>query len=409
MSDNVAVTAGTGTSIATDQIGTDHYQRVKLDIGAEGVASGPVCTANPLPVHDAGGSLTVDGPLTDTQLRLTSVPVAEAGAALTALQLIDDLAVTEGTVNATIKGAPILWEDTGDTLRVPSAAKPFPVAIITGAGSGGTAMTDDAAFTVATTSVTPIAGVYKSSMDSVDDGDGGAVHMTIKRGLHTSIYTPLGDSAMNDSTNAVNVHIVGDDVGSAVDNEDGTVAVGSTNVAMVINTSYEYDGTNHVRTVGPHTVAHDAADAGNPEKLGAKATSSVSAQTLVATADRTNVVAGLDGVLLTRPHCNLEDIVSGNASNTDGTSTQCIAAQAAGIKTYLTTIIVVNTHASTDTQVDIKDGVTVKATVPVPHASGVVVNLPVPLPGTAATAWNFDQAHTVTTIICTMIGFKSKV
>ncbi len=33
MADNVAITAGAGTSIATDQIGTDHYQKVKLAVG----------------------------------------------------------------------------------------------------------------------------------------------------------------------------------------------------------------------------------------------------------------------------------------------------------------------------------------------------------------------------------------
>lgn len=33
MADNVPITAGSGTSIATDQIGSDHYQKVKLTVG----------------------------------------------------------------------------------------------------------------------------------------------------------------------------------------------------------------------------------------------------------------------------------------------------------------------------------------------------------------------------------------
>ena len=33
MADNVQITAGSGTVIATDQIGTDHYQKVKLAVG----------------------------------------------------------------------------------------------------------------------------------------------------------------------------------------------------------------------------------------------------------------------------------------------------------------------------------------------------------------------------------------
>jgi len=48
---------------------------------------------------------------------------------------------TEGAVDATIDGTPVMWEDTGDTLRVASAAKPLPVAVISG-GGGGTQYVD---------------------------------------------------------------------------------------------------------------------------------------------------------------------------------------------------------------------------------------------------------------------------
>lgn len=43
---------------------------------------------------------------------------------------------TEGDVDATITGTAMLWEDTSDTLRAVSAAKPLPVNIVAGAGSG---------------------------------------------------------------------------------------------------------------------------------------------------------------------------------------------------------------------------------------------------------------------------------
>lgn len=167
-------------------------------------------------------------------------------------------------------------------------------------------------------------------------------------------------------------------------------------------------GTFAVQAASAGDVAHDSADSGNPVKLGAKAETALSGVTLVADGDRTDLHAGVDGVLITRPHCNLEDIVSGNASNTDGTSTQCIAAQAAGVKTYLTTIVLTNTSAS-DTYVEIKDGATAKLTIPVPANGGAVCNLPVPLGGTAATAWNFDPGAATTTMYCSMVGFKSKV
>lgn len=155
-------------------------------------------------------------------------------------------------------------------------------------------------------------------------------------------------------------------------------------------------------------VAHGSADSGNPVKQGAKATTALSGLTLVANAGRTDLFAGVDGVQIMRPHCNLEDIVTGNATNTDGTSTQCIAAQAAGIKTYLVSVVLANTSATAIT-VDIKDGSTVKTSLPLPAGSGCVYNPPVPIPGTAATAWNFDGSAAATTVTCSMVGFKSKV
>ncbi len=166
--------------------------------------------------------------------------------------------------------------------------------------------------------------------------------------------------------------------------------------------------TSYLSVVGAGDIAHDAVDSGNPVKIGGKAIAGLSTATLVAAADRTQLHIGLDGAIITRPHGGLEDIVTGNATNTDGTATQCIAAQSAGIKTYLTSIVLCNTSATAIT-VDIKDGSTVKVSLPLPAGSGCVFNPPVPIPGTAATAWNFDGSAAATTVTCSMIGFKSKV
>ncbi len=51
MADNIAITSGTGTSIASDDVGGVHYQRVKLAQGADGTAV-DVSSAAPLYVHD---------------------------------------------------------------------------------------------------------------------------------------------------------------------------------------------------------------------------------------------------------------------------------------------------------------------------------------------------------------------
>jgi hypothetical protein len=53
MADDVAVTAGAGTSIATDDIGGRHFQRVKPAWGPDGTAT-DVSNDNPLPVVQRG-------------------------------------------------------------------------------------------------------------------------------------------------------------------------------------------------------------------------------------------------------------------------------------------------------------------------------------------------------------------
>lgn len=189
------------------------------------------------------------------------------------------------------------------------------------------------------------------------------------------------------------------------------LAVGGTLVTGSAGLPVAQQGTWNVATVTTLTgggIAHDSADSGNPHKIGGKAKSTLAGITLVSADDRTDAFADVDGVMLTRPDCPLADIVTGNASNTDGSSTQCIAAQAAGVKTYLQQIILTNTSA-TPTYCEIKDGTTVKLTIPVPANAGATVTLAKPIGGTAATAWNFDPGAATTTMYCSMVGFKSKV
>lgn len=74
-------------------------------------------------------------------------------------------------------------------LQVNSAGS-LKVAIISGGGSGGTSATDDAAFTVATDSGTPMMGVVTA--DSVDSGDVGVVGMLANRQLKVTLYDSSG-------------------------------------------------------------------------------------------------------------------------------------------------------------------------------------------------------------------------
>lgn len=61
MADNVAITAGVGTSIATDDVGGVQYQRVKVVYGADGVGT-DVKGSTPLPVDtDSKRTITFRG------------------------------------------------------------------------------------------------------------------------------------------------------------------------------------------------------------------------------------------------------------------------------------------------------------------------------------------------------------
>jgi hypothetical protein len=158
-------------------------------------------------------------------------------------------------------------------------------------------------------------------------------------------------------------------------------------------------------------VAHDGVDSGNPHKIGAKATASVLGATPVAAGDRTDVFAGLDGVMFSRPHTSLEDIISEVKTNTDGSSTAMTGAFAATAsqRIYLTSLIIANS-SSTNITVDIRDGSagSVLATFPVPANGGCIHAFPVPLRFTANTALAFDGSAAATTLTVSCVGFKSR-
>jgi hypothetical protein len=157
-------------------------------------------------------------------------------------------------------------------------------------------------------------------------------------------------------------------------------------------------------------VAHDAADAGNPLKIGCRADTAPSGLTLVADADRSDCIADADGGIIARPYA-LADRISGVASITDGSSTSVIASAGAGIKNCFTTVVVSNSSA-TNVTVDIRDGTAGSVLMTVPASAnmgGAVVPLPVPICGSAATALAADPSASASTIAVTLVGTKTKL
>lgn len=97
MADNLNITAGTGTVIATDQVGTDHYQRIKLTDGTAD-SSTPVnvdigVKANALRVAPASDitDSTYIGDIKFGEAEPNSVSIKTAVEAIeTAVQIMDD-------------------------------------------------------------------------------------------------------------------------------------------------------------------------------------------------------------------------------------------------------------------------------------------------------------------------------
>ena len=78
----------------------------------------------------------------------------------------------------------------------------------------------------------------------------------------------------------------------------------------------------------------------------------------------------------------------------------------AGIRNYVTSLLVTNSHASVGTLVEIKDGTTVIWRGYAPPGGGYAVHFPVPLRGTANTAINTANITTASNTYVSAAGFK---
>lgn len=183
-------------------------------------------------------SIAVTGPLTDTELRATAVPVsgtfwqatqpvslasvpshavtnagtfavqaAQSGTWTVDLGATDNAVLDDIAANQTDASQKTQLVD-GSGNVIAATANALNVAIVSGAGSGGTASDDGADFTAGTTSGTPAMGVYESSPTSVTDGDMGVVGLTQTRAMRVSVdntVTVASHAVTNAGTFAVQV------------------------------------------------------------------------------------------------------------------------------------------------------------------------------------------------------------
>lgn len=217
MADNKVADPGSGgATFATDEIAGVDYPRVKVTWGVDGVAT-DASASNPLPVVQTGthtvtgpltdaqlratpvpvsGTVTASGPLTDAELRASAVPVSlasvpshavtnagtfvvqENGAALTALQLLDNIVKLEDDLHVT-----------GDA-GVPA------LAVIR---AGGGALGGDGDYSPLTVDasgrlyVSPIPGQL-----GVEGGTGPATTLTQRVALANNVSIPAGTNNIGD-------------------------------------------------------------------------------------------------------------------------------------------------------------------------------------------------------------------
>lgn len=234
MSDGIAITAGTGTTVATDDCGgSGHTQIVKLAISTNGSATLIPCDATDGLLVNLGtnNDVTVTGSLTNISGTI-SLPTGAATAAKqpalgTAGSASSDVITVQGiasmtpfqiadnsgslTVDAPV-GTPVfvrLSDGSSAITTLPVSLASVPSHAVTNAGTfavqvdgsaltslqliDDTVYTDDAAFTPGTSKVLGIGFVAdEGSTDSVDEGDIGAARMTLDR---KQIITPQPHTA----------------------------------------------------------------------------------------------------------------------------------------------------------------------------------------------------------------------
>lgn len=152
-------------------------------------------------VDDNGASLTVDGSVSlAAAIPAGSNNIGDVDVLTMPAVYAEDAAHSTGENGVLVLG---VRRDTNTSLvdtdgdRAPfqvDANGNVKVAIISGAGSGGTAIQDSAAFTAGTTNLTPIGGYRDDTTpDTVAEGEAAAVRITTNRAIHVNLRDASGN------------------------------------------------------------------------------------------------------------------------------------------------------------------------------------------------------------------------
>jgi len=324
MADNLAITQGTGTTIAADDIGGVLHQRVKLSQGADGSAT-DVSSAAPL-----------------------NVTLANTGANATPV-VVDLGANNDVTVTGSVAVTGTFYQ----------ATQPVSVATVPSHD-----VTNIGTFAVQNTAATP------AGTNNIGDVD-----VLTVNGVAPAFGTGVRGATVQRVTIATDDSVPVTNAGTFATQESGGALT-----ALQIMDDWDNGASDGASVSGD--VAHGTADAGEPVKIGGKALSAD--PTAEATGDRVNALFDLIGRQVMFPYSLKENLVSGaiTTAMTGTTSTSLIGAPGSGLYNYITQITVSNAHGTVGTDIAIQDGSGGTTIYTIPAAAvygGAVVTFPAPL------------------------------
>ena len=296
-------------------------------------------------------------------------------------------------------------------LKVDGTGGSFPVT-----DSGGSLTVDNGGtFAVQATVAAGAATIGKAEDVASADADVGVPSMAIRKATPANTSGTDGDYEMLQmSAGRLWTSTAIDTALPAGTNAIGKLAANSgvTIGAVEIASAQTLGTVTTVSTLTGGGVAHDGVDSGNPVKIGGRAVSSLASATLVAAADRSDLVTDIDGSLIVRLNRPMGDGISERVTDTGGTSTAFTNFGAvASTRNVITSIVVYNSSATAGF-VDFRDGTggAVLWTMPLPAGGGAVLSQSNALFRTSAnTALAYDVSGALTTVYISVSGFQSKV
>lgn len=395
MADNTQMSAD--DNIATDDIAGVKHQRVKVQYGADGSAT-DVSSSNPMPVALQADNLSgnLDVAVAGTVTVSGTVTVQDGAGTLTVDPDGGSLTIDDG-------GSTISIDDGGGAITVDGAVT-ISSGTVTVSGtvsvSGAVDTELPAAATLADNTTNPsttsvgvfLHGLEGSTWDRLTSTSG-ALNVEVASAVAVTdnggALTVDGTVTIQDGGNVISI----DDGGSTVSIDDG-------------GGSITVDGTVTVGGIAGD-VAHDAADSGNPVKIGVVARTAN--PTAVANGDRVDIYGDDKGRLVVQPFVSRDLIVHNRITLTNTTETTLIAAGGAGVFRDIVGLVISN-ESATEVRVDIRDSSTGTVRLSLDVAAdggGGVISLPVQLTQASANnAWTAQLSAAVSTVYVTALAIE---